>query len=104
MAVFSWTTLNNNQTIAFNPNIDVLNVNDPNLSAADVGTSGGSSTASISISIGGKTVTLQTDRRALTTSNVSFADGSVRFLTSDIPAETLRGALTRNGKEKLSIP
>jgi prepilin-type processing-associated H-X9-DG protein len=31
--------------------------------------------------------------------NVGFADGSVRFLTSGTPAETIRAALTRNGKE-----
>jgi hypothetical protein len=80
MATFNWTTLANNQTIAFNPFVDVLNVNDTGLSAADISVS--TSTGSISITLGNKTVTLLTDRKTLTITNVTFANGSV-LLTGD---------------------
>jgi len=33
--------------------------------------------------------------------NVGLADGGVRYLTNGTPAETIRAALTRNGKESL---
>jgi len=75
MAVFNWTTLSNNQSIAFNPLADVLNVNDPAASAADVSLSVG--TGSTRITLAGKTITLQTDSKTLTTTNVMFVDGSL---------------------------
>jgi Ca2+-binding RTX toxin-like protein len=77
MAVFNWTTLSNNQTVAFNPDVDVLNFNDAGISAADLSlTLNSGSSPSTRLSVSGKAVTLQTDPRTLTPTNVTFADGS----------------------------
>jgi Ca2+-binding RTX toxin-like protein len=86
MAVFNWTALTNNQSIAFNPNVDVLNVNDPNLFATDVSLS--TSATTVSITMNNKTVTLQTDRRSLTTTNVTFSDGSLLVIGDNTTATT----------------
>jgi hypothetical protein len=77
MAAFNWTTLSNNQTVAFNPDVDVLNFNDAGISAADLSlTLNSGSSPSTRLSVSGKAVTLQTDPRTLTPTNVTFADGS----------------------------
>jgi Ca2+-binding RTX toxin-like protein len=95
MATFNWTTLTNNQVIAFNPLVDVLNVNDATLAAADIGLS--TTPTSVSITLGSKTVTLQTERRTLTTSNVTFSDGSMLLMgdnTTNTSADDSDNVLT----------
>ena len=86
MAVFNWTALANNQVIAFNPFVDVLNVNDTSFAAADIGLA--TTPTSVSITLGSKTVTLQTERRTITTSNVTFSDGSMLLMGDNSAATT----------------
>jgi Ca2+-binding RTX toxin-like protein len=100
MAVFKWTTLSNNQVIAFNPDVDVLNFNDPGISAADVSlTLNSGSSPSTRFSLSGKLVTLQTDPRTITPTNVTFADGSAVLvgdmttgIADDASANTIVGS------------
>jgi Ca2+-binding RTX toxin-like protein len=96
MATFNWSALANNQTIAFNPLVDVLNFNDSTISAADLTFTIGADTTRITA--GGKNVTLQADRRSLTTTNVTFSDGSLLLIgdnttgtAADEDANTLIG-------------
>jgi hypothetical protein len=37
MTTFNWSTLTNGQSIAFNPNVNVLAIDDTTISAADLG-------------------------------------------------------------------
>ena len=103
MAVFNWTTLTNNQVIAFNPFVDVLNVNDATFAAADIGLA--TTPTSVSITLGAKTVTLLTERRTLTTSNVAFSDGSMLLMgdnTTDTTTDDADNTLTRGpGDDRL---
>jgi Ca2+-binding RTX toxin-like protein len=106
MATFSWTTLANNESVAFNPSIDVLNFNDASIAAADLSlTFNSSSSPSLRLSVNSKAVTLQTDPRTITPSNVTFADGSALLigdlttgLTGDASANKIVGG---NGNDQI---
>ncbi len=83
MTTYNWSTLTNAQSIAFNPAVDVLRFDDSTISAAALGFSFTSSAPLTStFTFGGKSITLQTDFKALTTTNLTFADGSL-FLVGD---------------------
>jgi Ca2+-binding RTX toxin-like protein len=86
MATLNWSTLTNNQIIAFDPNVDVLAVDDLSISAMKL--SADSASASIKFTANGKTITLQTDQKTLTTTNIIFADGSV-YIVGDNTAATI---------------
>src|SRR5690242_13592942 len=89
MAVFNWTALNNNQTIGFNPAVDVLNFNDGTIAAADLQLTLNSGASPFTrFSVGGKTVTLQSDARTITTTNVVFADRSELLIGDNATATT----------------
>ncbi len=106
MATFNWTTLTNGQVIAFNPAVDVLRFDDSTISAMLVRFSfSGSAPFSSTFTFGGKSVTLQTNFRVLTTTNLTFADGSLFLVgdnttgvTGDDDAHTLTGG---NGDDML---
>ena len=74
MSTLNWSVLNDGQAYDFNPLSDVLNFNDPSISAFWVWLDSDGTT--ISFEYGGKTVTLNTAPYTLTTTNVTFADGS----------------------------
>ena len=76
MTVYSWTALANNKTLSFAPLTDVLRFDDPSISAASV-TVTWTGAASVSLSFGGKTISLLGDVKTLTTSNLTFADNSL---------------------------
>src|SRR5687768_16293036 len=74
MATYNWRTLTNGQSIAFNPTADTFNFDLPFPWAANMNVN--FPTGSVVLTISGKTITLQTDIRTLTTGNVTFANGS----------------------------
>ena len=76
MTVYNWSALTNDQSIAFNPSTDKLTFDISTISAASLSLSWVSNT-STSFSYSGKTVRLLTDVRALTTTNVTLANGSL---------------------------
>ena len=76
MTVYNWSALTNNQQIAFNPSTDKLTFDSSAISAASLSLSW-VSTTSTSFAYSGKSVTLLTDVKGLTTTNVSFANGSL---------------------------
>ena len=97
MTVYNWSTLINLQQIAFNPANDILKF-DVSTSAADTGIDW-SDGSTVTFTIGTKSVTLLTDLRTLTTTNVTFADGSLLVVgdntvatTADDAANTLNGS------------
>ena len=83
MTTYNWSTLTNNQQITFDPVNDRLVLDDASISAASLSynfqiAKSAVSPPFVAFSYGGKTVTLSaTDLRTLTTSNVTFADGSL---------------------------
>ena len=81
-ALYNWSTLTNNQQIAFNPSTDKLSFDSTTISAASLSLSWVSNT-STSFSYGGKSITLQTDVKALTSTNVTFANGSLLIIGDD---------------------
>ncbi len=83
MTTYNWSTLTNAQSIAFNPAVDVLNFDDSTISAAALLFSFAASESSpCTLTFGGKSITLQTAFKALTTTNLTFANGSL-FLVGD---------------------
>src|SRR5689334_1818811 len=97
MAVLNWNSLTSG-SYAFNPNVDVLVFNDSSISAADVDTYSSSGIVDIIFSYGGKTVTLQTSSHTVTTTNVTFANGSQLIIgdnttatVNDNAANTING-------------
>jgi Ca2+-binding RTX toxin-like protein len=78
MTTYNWTALTPGQSIAFDPTADVLRFDDSTIAAGSLSFSFQMSPpASTSFTSGSKTVTVQTDLRTLTTTNVTFVDGSV---------------------------
>src|SRR6476659_4789937 len=76
MATYLWSSLSNLQNIGtFNPDVDVLRFDDPTVSAASVVVSG-NATQSI-FSYAGKTVGLGMNWYSITTTNITFDDGSL---------------------------
>jgi hypothetical protein len=99
---YNWSALTNNQSIAFDPLIDKLNIDDTTISAMspNLGWSGDTTT----ISISSKSITLQTNIRTLTTSNLTFANGSLLVIgdnttgiTNDDMANVLTGGAGSDG-------
>jgi len=86
MAVFQFSALNDGQSIAFNPNADVLNFDQSFIAAADLRVTAVGTNLRVDVVSGpqtGKDVTLQNvSPLQLATSNVTFADGS-RLLFGD---------------------
>jgi len=77
MAVYPWSTLANGELIeGFDPLADELRFDDPAIAAAFVEASVLRSSISV-FSFGGKTIVLHVAPGNLTSSNVTFADGSV---------------------------
>jgi Ca2+-binding RTX toxin-like protein len=82
MATFDWTSLNDGDVLApFDPDADILNFDDAGISAAAllIDTSG----SDLVISFEGKTVTVQMAPHSATSTNVTFADGSVLLIGDD---------------------
>lgn len=83
MATYNWSSLTNGQSVVFDPATDVLLFDDPSISAADVDFSFSSGTLPpCSLSFEGKSITLQAAIKSLTSSSITFADGSL-FLVGD---------------------
>ena len=77
MANFFWTELTSGD-LDFDPENDVLNIDDVSLSASDFSVLARSTT--LELTNGGKTVTLLINSRQGTTTNVTFDDGSLLVL------------------------
>ena len=90
MTVYNWSTLTNNQSIAFNPSTDKLTFDSSAISAASLSLSWVSNT-STSFAYSGKSVTLLTDVKILTTTNVTFANGCQLVIGNDANNQ-LRGS------------
>ena len=87
MAVYQFSALSDGQAISFNPNADVLNFDQTAIAAADVrATAEGTS---VRISASGKDVFLLGSQLAqLTTTNVTFANGSFLIFGDNTTAQT----------------
>ena len=99
MTTYNWSALTNGQSVTFDPVADTLVINDSSISATDLSFSfSGNSTPPCTFSFGGKTITLQTAFATLTTSNITFADGSM-YLIGDNTTGTANdgGANTLTG-------
>jgi len=90
MATFNWTALTNGQVIAFdpfdpvgNPLGDVLNFDDLTISAANIAVDSTDGVTDFIVFYEGKTVTFLGAPLAVTTSNVTFANGSVLLVGDD---------------------
>src|SRR5688572_30145730 len=89
MAVYLWSDLDGGETVSsFNPGSDVLHFDAAAISAASVLVNADPSFTPTTFSYGGKTVTVQIDLRAITSTiapfaNVTFADGSVLRVGDD---------------------
>jgi len=90
MTTFNWMSLNDGDVIAFDPLVDIFQFNDATISAADIGVNGDTETLPplTFLSFGGKTVTLQVNPLMLTTTNVTFADGSRIFIGDNTTGTT----------------
>ena len=97
MALFNWSTLADLQVVAFNPLVDKLRFDDLAISAASVVLDLSSGITSV-FSVGGKTVTVNTAAATLTSTNVTFDDGSL-LLVGDNTTGTANddGNNTRTG-------
>ena len=97
MATLNWSTLVSG-TYAFDPNVDVLHFDDPAISAAAVDASSTTGTDDLVLDDGSKSVRLLTSALAITTTNVTFANGS-RLIIGDNTTGTANdhGANTLNG-------
>ncbi|MEO5630734.1 MAG: calcium-binding protein, partial [Nitrospiraceae bacterium] len=97
MALINWSTLVDGDVVAFNPLVDKLQFDDLAISAAGVvlDLSGGITSV---FSVGGKTVTVNTAAATLTSTNVTFDDGSL-LLVGDNTTGTVNdgGNNTRTG-------
>lgn len=91
MAIIRFSTLVNNQTIAFNPASDVLLFDDTGISAGIIGFSY-TGTSNIEFSVPGKTIKLPSTvgLSQINSNNITFADGSL-FVIGDAAANTLIG-------------
>jgi len=106
MAVFQFSALSDGQSIAFNPNADVLNFDQTTVAAADLRVTQVGSNARIDVVSGpqtGKDVTLlNVSQLQLATTNVTFADhsqllfGDNSTAQNDNLANTLGGGAGRN--------
>ena len=76
MALISWSTLVDGEVVDFNPLVDKLRFDDLAISAASVVLDLSTGITSV-FSVGGKTVTVNTAPATLTSTNVTFADGSL---------------------------
>lgn len=81
MATYLWSSMVNQGFYSFNPSADFLFFDDPSISASLISVTVGGHT---SISYGGKTVTLSTSTSTLTSSHISFQDGSKLIIGDDI--------------------
>ena len=76
MTAYSWSSLIDKQSVAFDPLKDLLLIDDLSISAAFLIVRWTDAT-SVTLSYGGKTISILTDIRSLTTSNLQFQDGSL---------------------------
>ena len=97
MALFNWSALLDGDVVTFNPLVDKLRFNDLAISAASVVLDFSTGTTSV-FSVGGKTVTVNTAAATLTSTNVTFDDGSL-LLVGDNTTGTANdgGNNTRTG-------
>ena len=96
--IYKWSTLTNGQQLTFDPSKDKLVFDDASISAANLSFSF-TGTTSVTIAYGGTTVTIAASVKSLTTSNVTFANGSLLVVgdnavaaTADDNANTLDGS------------
>ena len=79
MVQYAWSSLSNNQSITFNPSTDKLSFSDITISPTSISLSWTGS-SSFTMAYSGKAVTLLTDIKAVTTSNVTFASGGLLII------------------------
>jgi Ca2+-binding RTX toxin-like protein len=102
MPTFNWSTLTNGQTLTFNAASDVLNFDDPTVSATSLGYSfTASNSGNFSFSLAGKTVTLTMPYASITTANVKFANGS-QYLVGDNTTAVGNGTLNDDAANTLN--
>jgi len=107
MALFQFSALNDGQSIAFNPNADVLNFDQTTIAAADLRATVVGTNVRIDVVSGpqtGKDVTLQNvGPLQLATTNVTFADGSKLLFGDNSTAQNdnLANSLTGTGGRDL---
>src|SRR3979490_3378463 len=102
MAVQNFSTLSSGQSVAFNPNADMLffdqsAISAANLGVAQEGTSGSRVTVLSGVDAGKFIVLTNTIPMQLATSNVSFANGSQLLFGDTSPALNDDAANTLNG-------
>src|SRR5687768_16653176 len=87
MSTYIWTTLNHGDSLTFSPASDVLHFDDASISAADVRIDGTDIPPYTIFTYNGKTITLDTaDPLSLTSTAITFANGSVFFIGDDTTA------------------
>jgi Ca2+-binding RTX toxin-like protein len=89
MAVINWSSLLNNQVLAFNAVSDTLHFDDPAITGASLGFGSNDFNGGPTFLLfGGKTIQLTVGIQSLTTTNLTFANGTV-FLIGDNAVSTL---------------
>jgi len=83
MTTYNWSALTNGQSIAFDPAQDTLHIDDPSISALLVAFTFSQISHTSTFTFSGKSITLQTDLKTITTSNFTFADGSLWLVGDD---------------------
>jgi serralysin len=89
MATFNWSALTSGQIITgFDPNSDIIYFNDAAISAGDVVATGETETPPlfIRLSCDGKTVRVEMDPLMATSTNITFADGSMLLVGDNTTA------------------
>jgi len=86
MATYNWSSLANGQVVSFNPGVDILNFDDSSISGSTLIVALASSVQT-KLTVSGKTVTFSVAIGAFTTTNVTFANGSL-FVVGDNTTNT----------------
>jgi Ca2+-binding RTX toxin-like protein len=82
MTAYKWSTISSQ--VAFDPSLDTLLFDDASISAADLVIGGLDAGGPVTISYGGKTISLSyLSFKAITTSRVTFANGSALIVGDD---------------------
>ena len=87
MAVYQFSALSNGQTIAFNPNSDVLYFDEPGISASWLRLTVEGANLRVNASSGKDIILLNTAQGQLATSNVTFANGSRLVVGDNTPSQ-----------------
>ena len=107
----NWSMLGTTQKIAFDPTKDILFFDDPSISAANLSINFTVSIyglafpvgETVTLSYGGKSITLATGVNTLTRSSITFANGSQLVIGDDLVANGDDGANVINGSAQADL-